>query len=569
MVIKNNSSKILILFFITLFLPFAVGSYLNPENIKYFNNLVYIVSIIHLIFLFTLFKFANETKLKYFENLLNFLDAIDVKLYLFFLLLYTLITQSYYLQFETITWDVPTYLVASQALSDGNLPYVSQWETKGPLLMYIYYFVSYISNDSYIIFKILNDLVLYSISFILFKTVLLLKEKNSYAFITSLLFLTLFSDPEYTAEFSELYTLFLFAAAFYIYIKNLNLFLVGALISLASLVNQSAAILCLPFLIDLILSKNISKNNVFVIFSGLLLPQLVFQIMYLIKGDFFVYIMNYFYLPFGYTEYYTNSAFYELKVWFKEYYYFNNFLYFSLISLFILEVFKVKNFVTSFNKNRILYLSLFTGFLIYYLGNTSYGHHLFYFVYFSSLLLIKIDKKEIFIFVSCLTIFASTSVIIKSFETSVYNLSNLNTVENEYPLLQLSEEIKELTNVESRVLALDSVLLLYYLDKPNYSYIIHPTNHFFDFITEPLVKLGKISTNEVEYLISTEPEVIICSPRRAGQKGTVIENTNFDCSSNNISDQYLELNVDKYITNRNIAYFYDPYKSFKVFIKNQ
>ena len=42
---------------------------------------------------------------------------------------------------RNITWDVPAYLVASQALSDGNLPYVSQWETKGPLLMYIYYFV--------------------------------------------------------------------------------------------------------------------------------------------------------------------------------------------------------------------------------------------------------------------------------------------------------------------------------------------------------------------------------------------------------------------------------------------
>ena len=223
MVIKNNSSKILILFFITLFLPFAVGSYLNPENIKYFNNLVYIVSIIHLIFLFTLFKFANETKLKYFENLLNFLDAIDVKLYLFFFL-YTLITQSYYfLQFETITWDVPTYLVASQALSDGNLPYVSQWETKGPLLMYIYYFVSYLSNDSYIIFKILNDLVLYFISLILFKTVLLLQEKNSYAFITSLLFLTLFSDPEYTAEFSGIIYFFYLLLHFIFYIKKFQL----------------------------------------------------------------------------------------------------------------------------------------------------------------------------------------------------------------------------------------------------------------------------------------------------------------------------------------------------------
>ena len=76
--------------------------------------------------------------------------------------------------------------------------------------------------------------------------------------------------------------------------------------------------------------------------------------MYLTKGDFFVYIMNYFYLPFGYTEYYTNSAFYELRYGLKNIIIFNNFLYFSLISLFILEVFKVKNFVTSFKKIEYL-----------------------------------------------------------------------------------------------------------------------------------------------------------------------------------------------------------------------
>ena len=40
------------------------------------------------------------------------------------------------------------------------------------------------------------------------------------------------------------------------------------------------------------------------------------------------------------------------------------------------------------------------------------------------------------------------------------------------------------------------------MDKPSYSYIVHPTNHYQDYITDPLVKL-KVEKNEIENLFNS------------------------------------------------------------------
>ena len=62
---------------------------------------------------------------------------------------------------ETITWDVSSYLVASNEIKYGFLPFETQWESKGPLTIYVYYFLSFISGNNYVLFKLLNDLILF------------------------------------------------------------------------------------------------------------------------------------------------------------------------------------------------------------------------------------------------------------------------------------------------------------------------------------------------------------------------------------------------------------------------
>ena len=147
-------------------------------------------------------------------------ERIHLYFYLLILFIFTFITQNVFLDFETISWDVASYLVASLQIGEGSIPYETQWESKGPLLMYIYYFITKLSSNSYVVFRLLNDFILFLISVVLFKSVLKQSDKKIYAFTSSILFLSIFSDPEYISEFSELYTLFLVALSYYFFINK-------------------------------------------------------------------------------------------------------------------------------------------------------------------------------------------------------------------------------------------------------------------------------------------------------------------------------------------------------------
>ena len=92
--------------------------------------------------------------------------------------------QNHLLQFETITWDTSSYLVASQEIGRGFIPYETQWESKGPLLLYLYYFLSHIVDGNYVYFKLINDLFLYLTAILIFSGVYK-NTKNKYISIIS------------------------------------------------------------------------------------------------------------------------------------------------------------------------------------------------------------------------------------------------------------------------------------------------------------------------------------------------------------------------------------------------
>ena len=56
-----------------------------------------------------------------------------MRLYSFLFFLFVIITQNRFLNIETITWDISSYLVASNEIDKGFLPLETQWESKGPL----------------------------------------------------------------------------------------------------------------------------------------------------------------------------------------------------------------------------------------------------------------------------------------------------------------------------------------------------------------------------------------------------------------------------------------------------
>ena len=122
-----------------------------------------------------------------------------------------------------------------------------------------------------------------------------------------------------------------------------------------------------------------------------------------------------------------------------------------------------------------------------------------------------------------------------------------------------------------KVLAIDHVLLLFYLEKPNISYIIHPFNNFEEYIVNALLETGKLKSNDsshLSYYIETEPEIIICAPQTIiDGSPTKLGSDIFNCEITDYKKNYIKLDTQIYLDNPNREYYYNPYISIDVFIK--
>ena len=165
-IIKNNQ-----VIFI-LFLVIGFSYQFDTEKIVTVISLFIII----LLILFKSIQHSNSEVSFYFINNIGKIPKILISLFSLFVI--TLITQNVYLNYETITWDVASYLVASIEISEGFIPMETQWESKGPLLFYIYNYLFDISNSNYVIFRLLNDVLLYFVSFVLFLIVYIISEKK-------------------------------------------------------------------------------------------------------------------------------------------------------------------------------------------------------------------------------------------------------------------------------------------------------------------------------------------------------------------------------------------------------
>ena len=103
------------------------------------NKKVTVISGLLLIIILLFYKkyFSNNLDVDLENNLLS----SPLVILLFFPITYIL--QNHLLHFETITWDVSSYLVASQEIGRGFIPFETQWESKGQHLIY----KSYLDDD--------------------------------------------------------------------------------------------------------------------------------------------------------------------------------------------------------------------------------------------------------------------------------------------------------------------------------------------------------------------------------------------------------------------------------------
>ena len=131
----------------------------------------------------------------------------------------TLLTQNVYLNIETIEWDIASYLIATQDIKSGFLPNQTQWESKGPIFIYLYFFLSNIAQGSLVIFKLLNDLLLFLTAVFLFELLLQKLNNMTISISGSTLFLLLMSQSWALSGYSELYALFFISIAILIISK--------------------------------------------------------------------------------------------------------------------------------------------------------------------------------------------------------------------------------------------------------------------------------------------------------------------------------------------------------------
>ena len=561
-------------FYFYISILFAVASpYLFYRLIDH-EKTVYIVSFFLILLLIFLTSNLNKPVTNTLSILINLLNSINIYVYYFVIFIFVFITQNLYLNYETITWDTASYLVASLSLQDGYLPYEAQWESKGPLLTYIYYFLILISNKSLVLIKLLNDLVLFIISIFMFKTISIVKkEQKLYSLTATLLFLSLLSEPQYISAYSELFVLLFISIAYYLYCKfewkNNNIFSIPLIISLASLINQVAVIFLLPYIFDILIKKKLNIKILKTSLFGFLLPHVLFQGIYLANGLYDIFITNYLIIPFGYSSEGFVSISYslnELKVWFRDFFYYNKYIYFSLITLLFyqfIQIYKNKKFIF----DDLIYMNVFISLSIYFIGGTNYSHHLFYFIFFIPFLIVKLNYNGSYIVVFLMIVLSASSIFYKTFPIASNNLTNISEIENNYPIYKLSQEVDSYFENEYSIFALEYALILFYLDKPNYSYIVHPTNHFEDYITDPLINFGRIRKNNVDYLLSTNPDVILCNSIRIFAGGAPTDNTDFDCNYESYKTEYIQLDTARYRTDRTVEFYYDPYKPMNVFIK--
>jgi len=562
-----------------------IAVYLLSEIIKYEKKL----SVLTLLFILGLMgiisKYSRKNKESAFTINISLLNNSFVFVVFNFCLM--LFLQNYYLNYETITWDVSSYLVSIQEIKDGNLPYTSQWESKSPLNYYVYYFLSALVNDNYVWFKILNDVIVFLISLNLFFYLKKSKEPSLLIFISPIIFTLIISTKWFVSEFTEFYCLFLISIAINLTHKQFptkfQLFFTGLLFSFATLINQGSVILFFGYLIYIFINFRLKDVVEKLMYSGFgfFIPYLVTVVIYIQADLLDVLIANYVEIPLGYSE--SNaSSLYEIRVFLREIYSHNFFLYFTILSIFVVLILEAihtkKKSIFNFLMDKD-YLFFLTGVAYYFIAGHNYYHHFIYAVFFFCFLVSKIIQKQNIKTVSIMLIITLSTTLYNSYDKSLDNLTSLDILYNSYPLKNLAIEIdSQMYEDNYSILALDYVLVLYYLEKPNYSYIIHPTNHYQEYITNPLIKTGKLEYNEILKLFNSKPEVIICNSRAIDNGGQVInvdpllfgkkieEGQVNSCSLDYLKDYYFLLDTSKYRNNPNLSYYKDPYKDMNVFI---
>ena len=433
-------------------------------------------------------------------------------IFLLFFLVFLFQSSTY--NFETLDWDINAFLVTSLELGRGNLPFENQYENKPPLLFAIFYLFSVISSKNLLIIKVLNDIVIFLIAF---QSVFIFTKKETcpklFNFVPSIIFILFISNVWFHPNYSEFLSLFFITSSYLIYKKSENknkFFIIGILLAVSSLINLGTSIFLICFGIMFFLYDDKKLKSLINLFLGFGLIHLIFLIIYIVDGSLNEYLMAMFQIPMSYgtTDFSLTTSLTVFLTSFVEYNLAIYVLILISVSLFLNMILEIVKKGTYKFENSELILLIFFGLLFFNLAGKGYYHHLIFLLYFLSLSFILLQNKILnrgFVFFIILIIgFSALNFI----ENSYNNIKNFSNLEEQYPMKKVSNVII-LNNLEyDEIFSTNYILILYYLDKPNTSYVVHPALYDYEEITNVLLQNKKIVENEIVYQLNNVPKFL-------------------------------------------------------------
>ena len=490
---------------LTLF--FTINFYHSLNSISYF-----LIIFPSLIFYYLENNKKQNKKEKYELNSRVKFKHIGVLMTLF------VIIQASSHNFETLDWDINSFIVSAMDIGRGNLPLENQFETKQPLLFIIYFLFTKLSFGNLIVIKLLNDLMLFLNCILIYKIIGTNKnnKNNLDAFVASLIFVLFTSNYWYHPGYSEIYSIFFIASSYLLIVKpnitKLNLLISGVLFSFSTMVNIGSILFIFPLLISIYSrQKKKLKNLVFYIY-GFTFSHFFLFLIYLFSGLLNTYLISFIKIPLSYA----NSEFNllnEIQVFSESFLNYNLLIFIILILCFSITISRViSNYLIErkifIDSDLELLLFLITSFIFYYSAGKGYYHHLLFALFFLSFGAKEIPTKKFKIVIYFILFISSVQVVLNFLPHSTNNLRNLNNIENNYPVKEVSKNLSRYLDKEDRVFSTNNILILYYLNKPNSSYIVHPSLYEYKEITKVLTENNKINKDEISYQLSLKPKLI-------------------------------------------------------------
>lgn len=452
---------------------------------------------------------------------------------------------------ETLDWDVNAFLVTGLEYGRGNLPYEFQYENKPPLLFLIFYFFSLITNSNLFYIKIINDILILLILIMMSNLYKKSVDDVFSRYTPPLLFLLFTSNVWFHPNYSE-YLVIVFLALAQIFnhtnLKSQNI-LIGFSVGLASLINIGSSLFLISFLLIINLEKGLRLFKTITLILGFSIPHILFLTAYWYNNLLEEYIMATVHVPLSYT----NSDFsftYALTVFLTALKNYDLYIYSLLLISIAFLIYKTfRNTIYKINEPEhyeILILCI-SSLLFFYVAGKGYYHHLILFLYFISFTTKWISKNLNKLIIILIIFISLIGANMSAFQMTKTNLRNFDNIQSNYPIYQIASNLKSKISTNEIIFSTHNILLLYYLDKPNSSYIVHPALYDYEEITSELKLFKKVANDEIKNNIQKSPKIIELS------------NDEF------ISGDYIKLKTDN--VNKNLLNYWSKDPPLNIYIK--